>query len=85
MIITRSFNSGIYALVVDGSIRHELNVAVSGYTPIGIIQVGVTFYSLCSISEMQISNNTAYITIRNESQTAIYNQSTTFVVLYVKS
>lgn len=85
MIITRAFNSGIYALTVDGSIRHELNVVVSGYTPIGIIQVGVTYYSLCSISEMQVSNNTAYVTIRNESQTPIYNQSTAFVVLYIKS
>lgn len=85
MIITRSFNSGIYALTVDGSIRHELNVAVSGYTPIGIIQVGVTYYSLCSISEMQVANNTAYVTIRNESQAPIYNQSTAFVVLYKKS
>ncbi|MBO7732634.1 MAG: hypothetical protein J6S67_08785 [Methanobrevibacter sp.] len=72
-------------MAVDGNIRHALNVAVSGYTPIGIIQVAVTFYSLCSISEMQIVNNTAYISIRNDSQTPISSQTTAFVVLYIKS
>lgn len=85
MIITRSFNSGLYALAINGTIRHQLNIGISGYTPLGIIQVGVTYYSLCSIGEMQISGNTAYISVRNESQTDIYNQNTNFVVLYIKS
>ncbi|MBR4356288.1 MAG: hypothetical protein IKQ00_00030 [Butyrivibrio sp.] len=85
MITTRSFNSGIYALAINGSIRHQLGIALPGYTPLGIIQVGVTYYSLCSIGEMQISNNTAYISVRNESQSDIYNQSTSFVVLYKKN
>lgn len=85
MITTQSFNSGLYALAIGGSIRHQLGIALSGYTPLGIIQVGVTYYSLCSIGEMQISNNTAYISVRNESQSEIYNQSTNFVVLYKKT
>lgn len=85
LITTKYFTSGTYDLAVDGSIRHQLNVAHPGYTPIGIIQVAVTFYSLCSTSEMQIVNNTAYISIRNESQTPISNQTTSFVVLYIKS
>lgn len=85
IITTQSFNSGLYALAIGGSIRHQLGIALSGYTPLGIIQVNTTYYSLCSIGEMQISNNTAYISVRNESQIDIYNQSTSFVVLYKKT
>ena len=85
LITTKYFTSGTYALAVDGTIRHQLNVTHPGYTPIGIIQVAITFYSLCSIGEIQIVNNTAYISITNESQTPISNQTTSFVVLYIKS
>ena len=85
LIMTKYFRSEAYSLVANGSIRHEINVAVPGYIAIGIIQVAVTFYSLCTIGEMQLVNNIAYISIKNDSQTVIGTQNTVIVVLYKKS
>ena len=91
-----NLNSQITSLVTSQSVEIPINInanssvsttadlTLSGYTPIGIIQIDFNNDN-CYVMKYSIYANTLYIRIHNDSATAYTNAKCTVRVLYLKS
>ena len=62
----------------------SLDVAKTGYTPLGIIGIDTNSNNLY-VGKFRILNATAYVTIRNISTSAVNNATYRVAILYLKN
>ena len=75
---------GSITITASGSTGLSLNLAKTGYKPLGIIGIDTSDNNLY-IGKYRLLNNTAYVTIRNIKNSAINNATYRIAILYLKN
>ena len=84
LITTRSFTSEAFTVAASSSLTVSINVALSGYTPIGIATYSITSTGMLHVASFAFSGNTLNVLIGNNFS-ASRSGPITVTVLYRKS